>query len=131
MEPAVKQDMEDRRARLLVVEDEFLLRWPTAEYLRDAGYRVIEAASADEGIIVLSSGIPVDLVFSDINLSGDLTGHALARWLSKYHPGVPMLLTSGDKSAAGLISIGATRSFLPKPYDLTEVDRRIKEMLSR
>jgi two-component system, response regulator PdtaR len=131
MEPAAaKQDVEDRRNCLLVVEDDFMVRWPTAEYLRDAGYRVIEAASVSEGVAVLSSGTPVDLVFSDINLSGELTGHALARWLGKYHPKVPMLLTSGDGNAAGLISVGATRSFVAKPYDLAEVDRRIREMLS-
>jgi two-component system, response regulator PdtaR len=130
MEPAAEQEAEDRRIRLLVVEDDFMLRWPTTEYLRETGYRVIEAASVNEGIAVLSSGTPVDLVFSDINLSGDLTGHALARWLGKYHPAVPMLLTSGDRNAAGLISTGATRSFVPKPYDLADVDRRIREMLS-
>jgi two-component system, response regulator PdtaR len=131
MEPAAAQDADNRQLRLLVVEDDFMLRWPTTEYLRDAGYRVIEAASVHEGIVVLSSGTPVDLVFSDINLSGELTGHALARWLGKYHPSVPMLLTSGDNDAAGLISVGATRSFVAKPYDLAEVDRRIREMLSR
>jgi two-component system, response regulator PdtaR len=126
---AVDQSSEERRIRVLLVEDDFLLRWPTAEYLRDAGYRVIEAATVNEGIVVMSSGTRVDLVFSDINLTGDLTGHALARWLGKYHPDMPMLLTSSDKTASGLISVGATRSFLPKPYDLGEVDRRIRQML--
>ena len=39
-------DIHERRATVLLVEDELLLRWPAGEYLRDAGYRVIEAASA-------------------------------------------------------------------------------------
>jgi two-component system, response regulator PdtaR len=128
---AANETIADPRIRVLLVEDDFLLRWPTAEYLRDAGYRVIEAATVNEGIVVMSSGTHVDLVFSDINLPGELTGHALARWLGKYHPDMPMLLTSADQSASRLISTGATRSFLAKPYDLGEVDRRIREMLSR
>jgi DNA-binding NtrC family response regulator len=123
VEPAasVTQDLGDRLIRLLLVEDEFMLRWPAAEYLREAGYRVIEAASVNDGIVVLSSGVRVDLVFSDINLSGEL---------ARYHPDIPVLLTSGDKDAAQLISAGARRAFLPKPYDLAEVERRIKEMLA-
>lgn len=131
MEPAsLTHDLEDRLIRLLLVEDDFMLRWPAAEYLREAGYRVIEAASVGDGIVVLSSGVRVDLVFSDINLSGELTGHSLAGWLARHHPDIPMLLTSGDRDAAPLTPGGARRAFLPKPYDLAEVERRIKEMLA-
>jgi DNA-binding NtrC family response regulator len=126
----VTQDLEDRLIRLLLVEDDFMLRWPAAEYLREAGYKVIEAASVNDGIAVLSSGVRVDLVFSDINLSGELTGHSLAGWLARCHPDIPVLLTSGDSQAARIISAGERRAFLPKPYDLAEVDRRIKEMLA-
>jgi two-component system, response regulator PdtaR len=126
-----KLDVGDHRSVVLIVEDDFLVRWAAAEYLRDAGYGVIEAAAVTEAIVVLSCDKHVDIVFSDVNLPGEFTGHTLACWLGKYHPELPMLMTSGDPSASGLISIGATRSFLGKPYALAEVDRRLKEMLSR
>jgi DNA-binding NtrC family response regulator len=119
------------RNTVLVVEDDFLSRWRVADYLREAGYRVIEAATANEAIVVLSCSKRVDLVFSNINLPGELSGHSLARWVAKYYPGLPMLLTSGDPDAPALISSGATRSFLPKPYVPEDVSRRIEEMLSR
>jgi DNA-binding NtrC family response regulator len=125
------QDSADGRPMVLIVEDEFLLRWPASEYLRDSGYRVIEAATVSEAIVVFSSNTHIDLVFSDINLQGELTGHALARWLSKNHPQVPMLLTSGDKGAAESVSAGAARWFVPKPYLLADIDQRIKDILSR
>jgi DNA-binding NtrC family response regulator len=132
MEPvSSSRDVENRRTRVLIVEDDVVIRWQAAEYLRDAGYHVIEAANVNEGIVVFSSGTQVDIVFSDINLAGELTGHALARWLSKFYPEVPMLLTSGDQNASASISAGGTRSFVAKPYDLAEVDRRIKQLLSR
>jgi DNA-binding NtrC family response regulator len=123
------QDAADTRSVVLIVEDEFLLRWPASEYLRDSGYRVIEAATVSEAIVVFSSNTRVDLVFSDIQLQGALTGHALARWLSKHYPEVPMLLTSGERGAAESISTGASRWFVPKPYTLTDIEQRIKDIL--
>jgi DNA-binding NtrC family response regulator len=119
----------DSRPVVLLVEDEFLLRWPASEYLRDSGYRVIEVASVGEAMVVFSSGTRVDMVFSDLNLAGELTGHALARWLDEHHPKVPVLLTSGDRRAAAGIPVGGKRSFISKPYSLAEIDRRIREVL--
>lgn len=124
-------DSTESRLVVLIVEDEFLLRWPASEYLRDSGYRVIEAGSVSEAMVVFSSNTRVDAVFSDINLQGELNGHALARWLDKHHPTVPMLLTSGDRGAAASVSTGPTRSFISKPYSLADVDQRIKALVPR
>jgi CheY-like chemotaxis protein len=123
------QDTDERRATVLLVEDELLLRWPTAEYLRDAGYRVIEAASAKEAVAVLSSGTRVDLVFSDINLTDSMSGHALAGWLESNHPQVPMLLTSGNRGELGRITVGTMRAVLAKPYELSAAAERIRQIL--
>jgi DNA-binding NtrC family response regulator len=122
-------DSADARPVVLVVEDEFLLRWPASEFLRDCGYRVIEAASVSEAIAVLSSNSRVDMVFSDVNLQGGPTGHALSVWLDEHQPGLPLILTSGDKTAAAAITADGRRTFIPKPYALTDVDQRIREIL--
>jgi two-component system, response regulator PdtaR len=124
-------DAEDRRRVVLIVEDDLSLRWPAAEYLRDLGYRVIEGASAEEAIAVLCSGTRVDIVFSDINLKGELSGHSLSRWVEEHHPVLPLLLTSGSRNAAASVSLSATRSFVAKPYVLADVDHRLKDLLSR
>ena len=131
MEPleALNEDAPDAREVVLIVEDDFLIRWPAAEYLRDSGYRVIEAGTAGEAMVVFSSGTPVDLVFSDINLAPQVTGYAFARWLGDHHPNIPVLLTSGDATASPRAPIGIP--FIPKPYALAEVDERIKELLAR
>jgi DNA-binding NtrC family response regulator len=125
------QESVDARPVVLVVEDEFSLRWPASEYLRDSGYRVVEAASVAEAIMVFSSPTRVDVVFSDINLQGDLNGNALSRWLHEHHPDVPMLMTSGEKTAAESVSTGSKRLFIAKPYGLAEVDQLIKSVLAR
>jgi len=132
MEPleASNGEAQDTNEVVLLVEDDFLIRWPAAEYLRNSGYRVIEAGTVGEAMVVFSSGTHVDLVFSDINLSaGQLTGYAFARWLGDHHPHIPVLLTSGDATASPRAPIGIP--FIPKPYALAEVDERVKELLAR
>src|ERR1700680_1905781 len=95
---------EDRHRVVLVVEDEILVRSVTAEFLRIAGYNVVEAANAAEAVEVFTVGTVIDLVFSDINfLAGppnSMDGVGLARWVSQRHPGVHVILTSGKSLAA-------------------------------
>lgn len=60
---------------VLVVEDEVLLRLVVAEYLRDCGFKVIEAAHADEAVMVLKQpDLRIDVLFSDIEMPGSLDG---------------------------------------------------------
>jgi CheY-like chemotaxis protein len=81
-------------AVVVVVEDEILLRLAISEYLRDCGYRVIEAASADEAVLVLTkSELEVDVLFSDIELPGAMDGFALAHWTRANRPGLEVILT--------------------------------------
>ena len=125
------REVESHRKVVLYVEDEFRIRWTTSEYLRDAGFRVIEATSAHEAIEVVSCLTQVDIVFCDIHLIGEITGHVLSRWLAKYYPEIVMLLTSGDLSAAALIAPGPTRAFVPKPYILADLQLLMEDMMAR
>jgi len=87
---ATQQDhAEDPRKVVLIVEDDVQVRWLASEYLRTVGFRVIEAATADEAIAVLSSRTTVHIIFSDINLAGDVSGHDLARWMARIIPRSP------------------------------------------
>src|SRR5580692_11042757 len=119
MDPvSARQAADEHRSTVLLVEDELLLRWPAAEYLREVGYRVIEAASAGEAIAVLASGARVDLVFSDVNLAEGMDGHELASWVADHRQHIPMLLTSADRQELRRVSAGALRATVCKPYDL-------------
>lgn len=68
-------------ATVLVVEDDVLVRIDTAEHLRRRGYRVVEAQTADEAVLVIQAGESVMVVFSDIPLPGSLGGLSFAVWL--------------------------------------------------
>jgi CheY-like chemotaxis protein len=66
-----------------------------ADYLRDCGYTVYEAGNVADAQSVFLAALPVDVVFSDVQMPGDLDGFGLARWLRGRYPDVPVVLTSG------------------------------------
>jgi len=109
---------------VLVVEDEIFLRYVTAEYLEDCGFSVLQAANADEAVGLLQRNQDVGAVFSDIQMPGSMNGLGLAHWITETLPDVKVLLTSGQ------VLPGTEREWtlLPKPYDMAEVERRLREM---
>src|SRR5438445_2597347 len=82
---------------VLVVEDDVWLRLPFADHLRELGFTVFEAGSAAEAVdVLLTSGIHVDLLFSDVAMPGSMDGFGLLQWATANRPGLPILMTSGD-----------------------------------
>ena len=108
-----------------------LIRIVLAEELRDAGFSVIEAASAEEALAWLSAGGAVDVVFSDIRMPGSLNGLDMTRLLRERYPALPVILTSGDYSGTyGAHSADGPDLFIPKPYRTTKVISTINEILA-
>jgi CheY-like chemotaxis protein len=127
---AVKSRAEEdaRQPVVLVVEDEVLIRSAVAEYLRISGNLVVEAADAAEAIAVFAAGVAIDVVFSDIHMPGTMDGLSLARWIRHHHPGIRVVLTSGNADAARATE--AAEMFFPKPYRTAEVAVRIRLLLA-
>ncbi len=63
-----------------------MVRMPIAEYLRDCGYNVLEAADASEAIATMRAERSVSLVFSDIRMPGKMDGFGLAEWFQSHYP---------------------------------------------
>jgi DNA-binding NtrC family response regulator len=116
---------------VLLVEDDSLIRMTTAEYLRSGGYTVIEAASADEGAEVLSSGTKVHLVFSDVSLPGDLGGFSLAVFVRRNFPFIPVVLMSGVDSAIRPLDRQHLIPFIAKPFRMEDAERLIASELAK
>jgi len=114
---------------VLLLEDESSTRGAAAATLHLRGYRVIEGQSAGEGIRILNAGTRVDIVFSDINMPGKMNGIAFAEWVAERHPMIPVLLTSGAPECSLSLHPSARRAFIGKPYELDEVDHRLRMML--
>jgi CheY-like chemotaxis protein len=114
---------------VLVVDDEAMVRMPIAEFLRDCGYAVVEASDAAEAIAAIDNE-PVELVFSDIRMPGQMDGLGLARWVRCNHPEIPVILTSGYTGARNAPdSIPGVR-FIEKPYSQANVAQRIAALIS-
>ena len=86
----------------LVAEDEFLLRMDAADTLTDAGFSVLEVASADAALRFLETKNGVDLLFTDVNMPGQLNGFDLARQVAERWPQIAIVVCSGAmKSGPG------------------------------
>lgn len=81
-----------RKATILVVERDILVRHPLAQYLRDCGYVVIEASAAEDGRQAFADGkLVIDAVLIDVH-SPTEGGFALASWIRSQFPAVQVLL---------------------------------------
>ena len=89
--------------RVLVVEDEFLIRTMVSDALRDAGLAVIEAIDADEAMRVLQSGVAIDLMFTDVRMPGSMDGLTLLKNCTQLFPDLPVIMTSGHLAPSDAI----------------------------
>ena len=116
---------------VLVAEDEILVRMTVSDYLRDAGYRVIEVSNADEARAVFAAGEPIELVFSDVNMPGQMNGLALAEWIRIRYPDVKVILTSGARDVIRpVVEARPDELFLLKPYSYEELRASIRRLLA-
>jgi DNA-binding NtrC family response regulator len=116
---------------ILLVEDEVLVRMPIAHYLRDCGYKVIEAANADEAMTVLMhKETVVNIVFSDIEMPGAVDGFGLAKWIREHRPGLDVLLAGTVPRAIQNAEQLCEQGSVPKPYDAKIVHDHIKRLLA-
>jgi CheY-like chemotaxis protein len=111
---------------ILVVEDNPEVKLVAVTLLEQLNYRTVAVDDANAALNVLGTGTPIDLVFTDIMLPGDLDGVALAQAIGKKYPRIPVLLTSGyAKAMAGRHGLPILR----KPYQLGALAEAIRSTL--
>src|SRR5881392_3025453 len=106
-------DQTPESATVLVVEDEVAIRLMIADELRMAGFRVIEAANADEGLSVLQTIERVDLMITDVRMPGSMDGLGLADRVRTNWPAIKIIIASAHPSECK----GRGDAFFDKPYD--------------
>ncbi len=107
--------MASAQKRVLMVEDELLIRFSLSEELRDAGLEVIEAINADEAVTILDSSVRIDLMISDVRMPGPMDGIELLCLVKARYPAMPVIIFSGHYDPAQALANGANR-FLHKPF---------------
>ena len=113
---------------ILLVEDSDEVSCITIEYLQELGHHVVAVAAAEEAIDELKAAA-FDAVMTDIRLPG-MSGIELARALVKLYPTLPVILASGYGAVNVELLMGEkqrTVLMLPKPYDLPDLERTLRE----
>jgi CheY-like chemotaxis protein len=103
--------------RVLVVEDEFMVRDMIVYELQLAGFEVLEAGSAEDALAMIPQAGHIDLLFTDIRLPG-MDGWKLAENFRGHHAQVPIIYASGY---ADRVDPLPHSKFLQKPYMPSQV----------
>jgi two-component system, response regulator PdtaR len=114
--------------RILVVEDEALIRFDAGDIFRAAGFDVFEAGNADEAILLLECHTDINLVFTDIDMPGSMNGLKLAAAVRDRWPPVWIIATSGRfKVTDG--DLPADAKFISKPYQPEQIVGAVRDFI--
>jgi len=112
-----EQPPTEKRASVLLVEDEPMICDIAAEILAEQGFEVRAVSNAIDALHYLISGSPIDVLFTDVNLPGSMSGAALAQRARELRPDLPVMYTSGKRATIEHLDPVEGSMFLPKPYD--------------
>ena len=117
---------------VLVVEDDDEVRATVVEMLTDLGYRVLKAVDAQSALHVIESGMPIDMLFTDVVMPGTLKSPELARKAKERLPDLAVLFTSGYTENSivhgGRLDVGV--ELLSKPYTREALARKFRHVLA-
>ena len=117
---------------ILVVEDDVHVQTTVVDMLRGLGYVVLRASDGESALAVIGSGVPIDLLFTDVVMPGKVASTALARQARVLLPQLAVLFTSGYTQDAmmqgGRLEPGV--ELLSKPYRREDLARRIRHLLA-
>jgi signal transduction histidine kinase len=115
--------------RILVVEDDDMVRRLVVEILESFGYEVVQACNPQEALALCGSAT-FDLMVTDVVMPGG-DGSSLARAAVTHQPNMRVLYTSGytSQSIAHLDLEGSQTAFLPKPFSASELAQHVRGLL--
>ncbi|CAN5124059.1 hypothetical protein BH11PSE11_BH11PSE11_24320 [soil metagenome] len=117
---------------ILVVEDDLAVQTTAVDMLTGLGYRVLKANDGQSALSILQSGMPVDMVFTDVVMPGPVRSPELARQAKLLLPDVEVLFTSGYTQNAivhgGRLDPGV--ELISKPYRREDLARKIRQMFA-
>ena len=117
---------------VLVVDDEAALRMLMADALVEAGYDVAGATNGAEALSVLRSAARLDLLITDVGLSGGMNGRQVADAARELRPGLPVLFITGYAETAVLNQgqLEPGMHIMTKPFALKAMAARVKAIIA-
>ncbi|NIK43731.1 PAS domain S-box-containing protein [Xanthomonas arboricola] len=133
--PATEQPLRSTApsCTVLLVEDETAIRVLMSEVLSEAGYRVIETAEGSAAVERLRSQETIDLLVTDVGLTGGLNGRQVADAGRQSRPTLPVLFVTGyaATAAVGAGQLEEGMEVLTKPFLAVDLERRVAQLLER
>jgi CheY-like chemotaxis protein len=112
---------------VLVVEDEPLIRLVAVDTLEDAGFAAFEASDAGQAIALLKQHREIRILFTDVNMPGDMDGLGLAHYVRARWPEVKIVVTTG-RGAVAEPDLPDGSALLPKPYRIAHLLGTLHEL---
>jgi CheY-like chemotaxis protein len=116
--------------KVLVVEDEMMLRMRAVEIVEDAGFIPVEAVNADEAFAILESRSDIELLFTDIQMPGSMDGLKLAHAVHERWPAIKIILVSGKPMPTDAEKPASSR-FFGKPLEMERMIGEMQDMIGR
>ncbi|SEL99159.1 PAS domain S-box-containing protein [Xaviernesmea oryzae] len=118
---------------ILVAEDDEGVRTTVVEMLQDLGYRVLKASDAASALSVVESGLPIDLLFTDVVMPGPLKSTEMVAAARRLIPGLAVLFTSGytENSIVHGGRLDAGVQLLSKPYARQQLAQKVRAVLDQ
>jgi two-component sensor histidine kinase/CheY-like chemotaxis protein len=114
--------------KVLVVEDEMVLRMRAADIVEDAGFSPVEAVNADEAIAILESRSDIAVLFTDIQMPGSMDGLKLAHAVHTRWPDIKIVLVSGQVKPSDAERPAESR-FFGKPLGVEQMIAELQAMV--
>lgn len=114
---------------VLVVEDEVLVRMLACEILIDGGFHSLEAVSAQEALALIDARPDIALMFTDVDMPGEINGAGLAHLVAMRKPDLKIVITSGATMLPAS-DLPAGARFIQKPYSPSELLEIVGAMLA-
>jgi PAS domain S-box-containing protein len=118
--------------RILVVDDELIVRMLIVDVLEEQGYHALEAQDGPSALKVIDAGTKLDLLITDVGLPGGMNGRQVADAARSKHPDLRVLFVTGyaENAVVGNGHLDAGMHILTKPFPIDELGRRVREILA-
>jgi CheY-like chemotaxis protein len=134
VQPLAEDPGEAGDEAILIVEDDDLVRRYVVTQVQSLGYRTLAAGNASEALTIIAGGEKIDLLFTDVVLSGSINGWQLAVEATHRRPALKVLYTSGyaknDMSRNGRSDTNTDAVLLAKPYRKLDLAKMIRTALA-
>ncbi|CAN5327764.1 N/A [soil metagenome] len=114
---------------ILVVDDEVLVRMLACDVLMNGGHHALEAVDAEEALVLLQARPDIAVMFTDVDMPGEINGLGLARLAALRFPQLPIIVTTGAAAVAPG-NLPSSARFLAKPYSPSALLTMIEEVSS-